>query len=181
MLALVIILAIIVFIELIVCFAIHFNRKKTHEVYMFMADMVSQEGGALQKALEELKDSSTYAQPAESAAAIGEIIRFLDSFNATVRKQAERIEEAQKHKWHAPITGLFARKKKTEYTPPSKKKSPVKTEETKEEKEEAETKDEELEKIEEKIEKKLAEEEPKPKKLKKLKRRIKKYKQKRLL
>lgn len=192
MLALVIILLVVVVVELIVCFAIHFDRKKTHAVYTFMADMVSEEGGALKEALEELKETSKYAEPAESAAAVGEIIRFLESFNSTVRKQAERIEEAQKHKWHHPVTGLFAKKKKVDYSSLIKKKAGEKKEaEVKEEeKEEAEETDSELEKIEEKIQEKLAgpgiekseekieekptEETAKPKIVKKLRKRIKK-------
>ncbi len=172
--ALEIILLIIVAIEFIVCVAIHFDRKKTHAVYTFMADMVSEEGGTLHKALEELKDSSTYAQPAESAAALGEIIRFLESFNSTVRKHGERIEEAQKHKWHAVITGLLKKKPKTDYKAALKKK-PAEKKDQEEEKPETEEKDSELEKIEEKVEKKLEEketEEPGLKKRKKLKKRF---------
>jgi len=171
--ALEIILLIIVIIEFVVCVAIHFDRKKTRAVYTFMADMVSEEGGTLHKALEVLKDSSTYAQPAESAATLGEITRFLESFNSTVRKHCERIEEAEKHKWHAVITGLLKKKPKTDYKAVLKKKSAEKKEPD-EEKPEVEEKDTELEKIDEKIEKKLEEkeEEVKPKKRKKLRKRM---------
>lgn len=177
MLAIIIILAVVVVIELIICFVIHADRKKTHNVYLFMAEMVANEGGALQQALEELKSTSKYAEPAESAAAIGEIIRFLDSFNTTVRKQVERIEEGRKHKWHEPVTGIFKKKKAT-YTPPVKKKAAEKKEPEKEEPQDTEEtqEDAELAKIEEKVEKKLAQEEDKPKKVKKLKRRIKRIK-----
>ncbi len=176
MLAIIIILLVVVVIELIVCFVIHADRKKTHDVYLFMAEMVSNQGGALQQALEDLKVSSKYADPAESAAAITEIVRFLESFNSTVRKQAERIEEARKHKWHQPVTGLLKKKKKAAYTPPVKKKAAEKKEAEKEEAEEPEGTQEESEfaKIEEKIEKKLAQEEDKPKKVKRFKRRFKK-------
>jgi hypothetical protein len=171
--ALEIILLIIVVIEFIVCVAIHFDRKKTHAVYVFMADMVSEEGGTLQKALEEFKDSSTYAQPAESAAALGEITRFLESFNSTVRKHCERLEEAEKHKWHAVITGLLKKKPKTDYKAILKKK-PAEKKEPEEEKPETEEKDTDLERIEEKVEKKLEEKEgePRPKKRKRLKKRM---------
>ena len=171
--ALEIILLILVIIEFIVCVAIHFDRKKTRAVYTFMADMVSEEGGTLHKALEELKDSSTYAQPAESAAALGEITRFLESFNSTVRKHCERIEEADKHKWHALITGLLKKKPKTDYKAVLKKK-PAEKKEAVEETAETEEKDVELEKLDEKIEKKMEEkqEEAKPKKRKKLKKRL---------
>jgi hypothetical protein len=169
--ALEIILLIIVIIEFVVCVAIHFDRRKTQAVYTFMADMVAEEGGALHKALEELKDSATYAQPAESVAALGEITRFLESFNATVRKHCERIEEDRKHRWHAVLTGLL-KKKKTDYKAVLKKKPDEKKEEEK--KIEAEPKDAELEKIDEKVEKKLEEKEGENrlKKRKKLRKRF---------
>lgn len=183
MLAIVIILIVVAVIELIVCLAIHFDRAKTHAVYTFMADMVAEEGGALQKALEDLKNTSKYAEPSESAAAISEISRFLESFNSTVRKQVERIEESQRNKWHKKITGLV-KKKKVEYKLPSKKKADEEKKEKKEEEEEeipAETpgtdeEKEEFAKIEEKVGKKLEEREEKPKKIRRLKKRFRKVK-----
>ena len=192
MLAIVIILLVVVVVELVVCLAIHFDRKKTHAVYQFMADMVSEEGGALQKALEDLKESSTYAEPAESAAAIGEIVRFLESFNSTVRKQAERIEEARQNKWYGAITGLLKKKKKVDYSSIIKKKTADKKKPEAPEEEKEETVDSELEKIEEKIQEKLeasgsgetqekienkpAPGEVRPKKMVKIRKRIKKIK-----
>lgn len=184
--ALEIILLIAVIILIIMAVVIHSDRKKTHAVYQFMADMVSEEGGALQQALEDLKVSSKYADPAESAAAIGEIIRFLESFNTTVRKQAERIEEQNRNKLHRLALGLFKKKKKVDYSSLLKKKTEDKKEPEKQEEKEEEEKDAELEQIEEKIQAKLEESdtagkeektEEKPpglKKVKKLRRRLKK-------
>jgi hypothetical protein len=145
-----IIFLIIILIEFVVCVVLYFERKKAQELFTFMADMVKEEGGALQKALEELKETSKYADPAEAAAAISEIVRFLDSFNSTVRKQSERVEESLKHKWHHPITGLL-KKKKVEYTLPSKKKDKEKKETEAEPGKPEEEEDEELKAIEEKI------------------------------
>jgi hypothetical protein len=186
--ALEIILLIAVIILIVIAVMIHFDRKKTHAVYQFMADMVSEEGGALQQALEDLKATSKYADPAESAAAIGEIIRFLDSFNTTVRKQAERIEEHERNKLHRLALGLFKKKKKVDYSALLKKKTEEKKE-PEEKKEEKDEKDTELERIEEKIQSKLTEpdsvevkeetekkpaQDAGPKKVKKLRRRLKK-------
>jgi len=169
MLALVIILGIVALVELIACFVIHADRKKTHEVFLFMSDMVSTQGKALQKALEELKDSSKYAEPAEASAAIGEISRFIESFNETVEKQTERVEAWQKNKWHKRIIGLFTKKKST-YVPPAKKKESEKVEAPEEKNEE----DSELKALDEKLEKKLAKQEDKPlKKIKRIKKRVK--------
>jgi hypothetical protein len=146
--ALEIIFLIVILIEFIVCVVLYFERKKAQELFAFMAEMVKEEGGALQKSLEELRETSKYADPAEAAAAIGEIVRFMDSFNSTIKKQSDRVEESLKHRWHHPITGLL-KKKKVEYTPPSKKKEKDKKEAEPEKPEEVE--DEELKAIEEKI------------------------------
>jgi hypothetical protein len=177
-----IILLIVMVVLLAVSMAIHYDRKKTRAVYQFMADMVSEEGGALQQALEDLKVSSKYADPAESAAAITEIVRFLESFNSTVRKQADRIEEQEKNKWYRLIIGLLKKKKKVDYAALLKKKTAEKKKPEEEEKKEEEE-GPSLEEIEKKIAEKTtepekveeypAEEKVKPKKIRKLKKRLK--------
>ncbi len=124
MLALVIILLIVAIIELIICFALHFRRLETLTAYNLMADMISEEGEALNRALEELIENNISAKPGKDVAALREILRFVESFNATVRKHSRYIRGTEQKKWYSYITDVLKYKDTEEEHKPE----PVKVE-----------------------------------------------------